>query len=550
MILTLLVWLYTLFLCYVYGHLFFKSLRTAPPLTPLVIVTGMIALTTLASFFSLFLEIELWFNLLILAGALAATLTRNISAPRLQRPLAMVPLIVLGLALLLLLENATHRTINPDTNIYHAQAIHWIESFPAVPGLGNLHGRLAFNSAWFVSNAIFSLPFLGLGSFHLTASVLFLAVICYFWGGFGAMLRGEYTPATLLKVLFFPLAFSLLGAEISSPGTDLPVSLLLWLMAVLWAEADQPLRPLLITLLAAFLVTIKLSAAPGLLLAAAALGVEVFTPHSERLKNGFLRALRVSVIPALICGAFVLTPFLVRNIILSGYLLYPVPTIDLFSFDWKVPLDRVTGEQMSVLAWGRFPRLDAAKVLAMPLEEWLPKWFAAQTANRRLILNAALLSAFLALPGLWLTRRYWLGWLAFFLGTLFWLLSAPDFRFGQGFLIGTILLALAPWAAAFLQRFALPPARVTWTVSVLVSLYLGFALVTSFDGRTFASRVLLPLPYDRVSTQTCNLVNGQVFCAKAYNACSYDAFPCVPSPRPKVELRNPNLLRDGFRTVP
>jgi hypothetical protein len=256
------------------------------------------------------------------------------------------------------------------------------------------------------------------------------------------------------------------------------------------------------------------------------------------------------VVPALICGLFVLLPFFIRNIILSGYLLYPFPSINLFSFDWKVPLDRVIGEQMSVLAWGRFPRLDAAKVLAMPLDEWLPKWFAAQTANRRLMLGAALLSPLLALPGLRLTRRYWLGWLTFFIGTLFWLLSAPDFRFGQGFLIGTILLALAPWASAFLQRFALPPARVTQTISVLVSLYLGLALATSFESRTFANRILLPQPYDHVPTQTCDLANSQVFCAKAYNACSYDAFPCVPSPRPKVEMRNPDSLRDGFRTVP
>lgn len=538
MILTLLVWLYTLCLCYLYGQLFLKRLGPNLPTGPLVVVTGLIVLTTLASFFSLFLEIGLWFNLLLLAGTVAALLTRSVSVPRIARPAAWIPLMALGLALLLLLENATHSPLNPDTNIYHAQAIHWIESFPAVPGLGNLHGRLAFNSAWFVSNAIFSLPFLGLGSFHLTASVLFLAVICYFWGGFGEILRGAITPAALLKVLFFPLAFSLLGADISSPGTDLPVSLLLWLMVVLWAETDQPHRTLLIVLLAAFVVTVKLSAAPALLLA-----IIVIAGDAQRGEK------RIAFWAATY-GALVLVPFVARNIILSGYLLYPVPSLDLFSFDWKVPLERVRGEQMSVLAWGRLPRLDAEQVLAMPLNEWLPKWFTAQTINRRLIVGAALLSPLLALPGLRLTQRYWLGWLAFFLGTLFWLFSAPDFRFGQGFLIGTILLALVPWVSALLQRFSFHPARISWTVSILVSLYLGLALTTSFESRTITSRVLLPLPYDHVPTQTCDLANGQVFCAKQYNSCGYDAFPCVPSPRPRVELRNPGSLSDGFRTVP
>lgn len=544
MIVTLLIWLYTLSLCYVYGQLFLKRLpiQADLPAAPLIVVVGLIVLTTLASFFSLVSEIGFWFNVLVLAGAIAAIVTNNVRVPRIQRPAAWIPLIVLGVALLLLLENATHPPVNPDTNIYHAQAIRWIENFPAVPGLGNLHGRLAFNSAWFISNAIFSLSFLGPGiSFHLTGSVLFLAVMFYFWGGFGQIARHEYTPAALMKVLFIPIAFSLLGAEISSPGTDLPVSLLLWLIAVLWAESDQPFQSVVIVLLATFVVTIKLSAAPILLF----LPITIFaTENTEKL------SFKISVrsLANVFCAALILAPFLVRNVILSGYLLYPVPATGLFSFDWKVPLERVVGEQMAVLAWGRFPRIDAARVLAMPLSEWLPKWFNAQTPNRRLIVEAALLSPLLALPGLRLTGRFWLGWLTFFIGTLFWLFSAPDFRFGQGFLVGTILLALTPWLAALLQRTRFAPVKVAATVSLLIAAYLALALTTSFESRTLLSRVLLPAPYDHVSTQSCDLANGKIFCAKAYDACSYDAFPCIPSPRPWVELRDPENLRDGFRS--
>ena len=270
MLATLLVWLYTLFLCCVYGCLFLKALRVKAelPAAPLIVIVGLVVLTTLASFFSLFSQIGFYLTLLLLAGAMGAIVTRSVPALRIERPVAWIPLIALFLALLLVLENATHRPLNPDTDIYHAQAIHWIESFPAVPGLGNLHGRLAYNSAWFVSNAFFSLAFLGIQSFHLTGSVLFLAVLLYCWGGFADILRGEYKPSALIKLLVFPLTFALLGAEISSPGTDLPASLLLWLVAILWAEQaeqERPFHPLLIVVLAAFVVTVKLSAAPALL---------------------------------------------------------------------------------------------------------------------------------------------------------------------------------------------------------------------------------------------------------------------------------------------
>ena len=37
-----------------------------------------------------------------------------------------------------------------DTYLYHVQAIRWIEEYGVVPGLGNLHCRFAYNSAFLV----------------------------------------------------------------------------------------------------------------------------------------------------------------------------------------------------------------------------------------------------------------------------------------------------------------------------------------------------------------------------------------------------------------
>jgi len=545
MLATLLIWLYTLFMCYVYGGLILDLTRRCLrlpaklPALPLVLVSGLIVLTTLASFFSLFVQIGLLVNLVLLGGAVAALWARLVPLPRLARPAALL-LLVLALAAVVVLENTTHRPLNPDTNIYHAQAIHWIESYAAVPGLGNLHGRLAFNSAWFVSNALFSLSFLGLRSFHLAASVLFLAALLFFWDGFRALARGEMRVSTLLKLLFLPLAFSQLGAELSSPGTDLPASLLLWLLAVLWAEtgeAEEPFHPLLGVLLASFALTVKLSAAPALLL-----GLFFFVEAVMRRELRQAGALAA-------CAALVLLPFVARNLVLSGYLIYPFPALDLFSFDWKVPLQRAVDEALSIRAWGRFPRMDAAQALAMPFGGWFPRWLADQTANRQGLFLAAALSPLAAIPA-WLarlpSRRTWFGWLVFCGGTLFWLFSAPDFRFGYGFLFGAVLLALAPWLAAALRRSGLAPERLTTPAALLVLAYLGFTLVTSFEPATFSARLLLPADYDRVATQACALANASVSCAKAYNACSYQAFPCIPGPRPWVELRGPSL-GDGFR---
>ncbi|MDR1863585.1 MAG: hypothetical protein LBQ67_06670, partial [Treponema sp.] len=38
--------------------------------------------------------------------------------------------------------------VNYDTDLYHAQTIRWLNEYGTVPGLGNLHSRLGFNSSW------------------------------------------------------------------------------------------------------------------------------------------------------------------------------------------------------------------------------------------------------------------------------------------------------------------------------------------------------------------------------------------------------------------
>ena len=71
--------------------------------------------------------------------------------------------------------------IHYDTGLYHAQSIRWIEEYGVVPGLGNLHTRLAYNSASFCLSALYSFAFLGGQSYHCVAGFLafLLAVVCF-----------------------------------------------------------------------------------------------------------------------------------------------------------------------------------------------------------------------------------------------------------------------------------------------------------------------------------------------------------------------------------
>ena len=79
---------------------------------------------------------------------------------------------------LVMAYGTSHGYSHYDTGLYHAQAIHWIESCGVVKGLGNLHLRLAYNSAAFPLSALYSFSFLKGQSFH-TVSGFFCLVLAF-----------------------------------------------------------------------------------------------------------------------------------------------------------------------------------------------------------------------------------------------------------------------------------------------------------------------------------------------------------------------------------
>ena len=77
-----------------------------------------------------------------------------------------------------------------DTGLYHAQAVKWINEYGTVPGLGNLHHRLAFNSSWFYFSAFFDmLAFDGKTSHLVNLIPITLGLIACFSGFNNTMSR-------------------------------------------------------------------------------------------------------------------------------------------------------------------------------------------------------------------------------------------------------------------------------------------------------------------------------------------------------------------------
>jgi hypothetical protein len=567
MLATILIWCYLLILSYVYGWTLVDLLRrffrlpvdTASVSKPLIVLAGLCALNVLGALLSLFINLSWLAQGICLAVGLifAVRLARKQpQAFHLRTGKTPWPIWLLaGLIFLLVLENGTHPPVNPDTGIYHAQAIRWIETYPAVPGLGNLHSRFAFDSNWLVLNALFSFAFLGYRSFHVLPGLFVLVTLVYFLEGTARLLQGRTTVGNVVKTLLIPLVFFTEGSQISSPGTDLPAILLIWICLPLWLDTLDAglesskdglrLEEVLVFLFALVALTVKLSATPLVLLAAlAAFG---------RIRKAPGTFLRFAVL-----GLAILAPWFARNLILSGYWIYPVPALAALSpnWDWKIPLKHAIEEQQTIQAWARLPATDTAQVLAMPMSTWLKAWFFNLTRNQRLLVLAAFASPAAYILSAWVglrdRNRFWrysAAYLTAYCGLLFWLFSAPDIRFGFGFVLITSLLAVAPLLAWLVEKIPWKKALLIGAVLALAC-YLAFVLVRSTDVKTLAQRSLLPADYGSLATQPCSLHGYTLACAEYYNSCWYEPFPCVPAgnANAKVELRGAGL-RDGFRII-
>lgn len=520
----------------------------------IVILIGFCALIFIGQLLSLVMPLGLAAILIVAAGGIAIAWVINRSGglhivlfSRLPAP-GWALLMLIGLAIL---ENSTHVPANPDTGIYHAQAIHWLEAYPAVPGLGNLHTRLAYNSSWLALNALFSLSFLGLRSFHLVAAALTLTASIDFARGAIDWYQGQRTAANILRTIFLPLIFFVLGSQLSSPGTDLPVILILWIVLAAWLDASpgvkgsNTLREIILFTIIVTLITVKLSAVPVLLLAAW-IGLRNSKNHAAVWKMAGVAGL-------------ILLPWMARNIILSGYLIYPFPGVDWFNFDWKIPQEIARSEVLTIQAWARDPGAAVEEVLAKPLFSWLQLWFIEKTANQKWILLGAGISPIIFVLGLALAQKtkkleqvrlanLVSGFLTVLLGAVYWLFTAPDIRFGYGFLLALIGVAVLPWIAWMDSHAGATDNIFRFILLVGLIAYQLFFLVRSLDAKTIHQRLALPLDYPQLPSEPCPVGEAQVWCAapEAWTQCWYEPFPCIPAPNDWAEMRGENW-NDGFR---
>jgi hypothetical protein len=550
--------------CFAYGLFFYKILlrwRLIDDSDPVkgsdLVLVGLCLLVLFVQLASIFLPTNYYLALFWLAGAVllailsptaVSTYIRRFTRQQKQIPLFWLLVVVVALY-------STLEGVNPDSGFYHLPSIRWYERFRAIPGLGNLHGRLAFNSSFLVASAAFGFTDLAGQTLFPFNGFLFLVV--------GWRLMGQIrsaTPYRFLALTMLILVFYYLTRQVFSPTPDIWSSLLPITIFMIWLEIRPvfSIRHILLFLLVCLSITVKLATIP-IALSLLPVGWAVRQQLSVRhfLWLGSL-------------GALMVVPWLIRNAILSGYLIYPFPGIDLFSFDWKIPIERVRYEKDFVEFWAKFHLYEPflkESYLKKPLLEWFPEWWRFKPyypLNKPTWLLAVLSPAIVFSHFLQPIRRerfrpILLPYLVALLGFLFWFFSAPEFRFGYPSVWMTAFLPLLPFIprkTAFWNLIPWSNATILTLLSILLATYVyTFLWKEHFPIKQYA---LMPksLSFTHVGPEAevfdrCPTQSGLEILIPQHGllilSCFEQELPCSPNFYPDLELRGATVA-DGFRS--
>ena len=564
MISTILLWAYIFLLSTVSGHFFFRisgmfknSKSDAPGIAELSIA-GLVFCGVFLAVYSFFEKIGLAANIVIAsfcllyfltsAGKILFTLKSAIRS-FLQFPVRIKILAAIYLLLLLLAAQALPTIA--DTGLYHVQNIKWISSYKVVPGLGNLQGRFAFNNHSFLLESLFSFSFLRPDFFHLLNSYLLLLLSLTLISLINKYLAADRWKALLYSGLLLLLPVFYLKAA-SSPTPDIFALVSVWFIFIIYLERicvkpENGFYWVPVLFIAFFTVTVKLSAFPVALIA-----IVFLAEHKGRFTGKVLKL----ALPALL----VFIPYFIRNYIISGYLVYPFPHLDLFKPDWKIPIDYVK-EMSSVIS----TYAQSGGWEQMPFAQWFPGWFAHLSAGFRLVSCYLVLSPFLLIAILIFstkTRSLFPGFMKLsaicVAAVIYWFLTAPNFRFIYAFLLFYLMMNLVIIIHFIADRF-FPSLNMKMAVNkgsdpvlkpasaLVIILSLLFLALINYKG--IDKCVLFPTGFKEVKFSSVELNNFNVNIPEDGTYCWNIPIPASVIQRHigvnDIELRGPDL-KYGF----
>jgi hypothetical protein len=308
-----------------------------------------------------------------------------------------------------------------DTYLYHSQNIQWFNKFKLIKGLANLNYRYAFNSWIFPLQSSFL--FAGkLIFFPLNGILLFVLLLKMYYD-----YKKNKNLALLFIIFFIIFKYRFI---VSSTSTDLTVFIFYFFLIYsvdenllsnrTWSDIKY------IILYSLLFLCIKLSA---FILILPFIFIILYKNKDEIIKNVKIKDI--------IIGSFIISIWAYRNIITSGYLLFPSNNIFRFATDWSIPIHFNNFEIENIYDGSLFPgqnnRLGLKNLNFM--DRW-GMWLKIYSERKDFIVLMVTTSIAIILSFTKLLNRVIKIYILTFLAIIiFWFITAPDYRFIYAILV-------------------------------------------------------------------------------------------------------------------
>ena len=536
-----------------------------------IVLLGVVFATIYAELFSLFHgggRLSIFILLIIcLVSSIYYFKKHSIHILNFQKLFSSNFLIYILIFLLVTLWGAFITSMEPigyDTSNYHIPSIRWIEEFGVVKGLGNLHCRFAYNSSFLCLQALFSFKWICGTSLHTVNGFVwcFFMLSCIF-----SLKIFETQRLCISDLLRLLCVVMLLRREelsyVCSPNTDfLPMCISLYIF-IEWANLNENFEKNyapygILAILGLFAMSVKLSAAILVLFSAKPI---ILIIREKKY---------IDILKFLGMGIVVIFPYLARNIIISGYLLYPVAGLDIFNFDWEMPKSVVISDSVAIKvfarAWGSdYSFSDMNRTLYQWLKIWIEKsseYFGIIVTFDTCLAVVMIIICFLIL----IKKKKIIYDISLFLmsifGFLFLFITAPSIRFGRIWfylvpILGIYLIYIFITSDLVNEWYKEEHSEMAKFFQNLIFCFVFFGIImynaiivqNKYDNKIFIE----PIEYSENGDDGDYVImNGYKFYysdgSDSNNLNGYEGFPgteCLLT-LTRIEMRG-NTLKDGFR---
>ena len=456
-------------------------------------------------------------------------------------------MVIFGISLMafIIISRSLEIPSNPDSAGYHLASIGWINRFHLIPGLANLHFRFGFNNLGYFNYPAF-FNFYPVFSHGYVIASISLIIVTYLF-----ILRGLIVNKSQPSLKMSPISWILALATtlnlkyVDSPTPDLIIFLLeiiifLSLLSYFFeiqSVSQKTTSKLLVIGLSTLLITFKLSSIFYALISI----FLVLIPASHVNKIELKKVLLIIIL--------IIAPHLIRGYWLSGYPLFPNPSLAYETLEWFVPKSVAINESNWIYSWARAPGLQPSEVLND--WNWFLPWVLSIKFVNWVLFTLSFISTIINIINFKIIKKYFN--VIFFalmaqciISIVMWFYLAPDFRF-----LGSILWIYLSLSIT-LNVIYLKNLCIASTVNPLIlkaSKACGLIIFIIAFTKSIDMRYINFSGFQEISIPVLSIRktdNDLVLKIPKEGSCWMESGPCTPYFNESLKLIEANKFESGF----